>query len=61
VVALLALAGAKLNPEWYEDDEDRRRAATKMRSDPRMLAALRGKIPPSQKAKRKRRREGDFR
>jgi hypothetical protein len=45
VVALLARAGAKLDPQWYEDDEDRRRAATKMRSDPRMLAALRGQMP----------------
>jgi ankyrin repeat protein len=45
VVALLVRAGAKLNPEWYEDDEDRRRAATKMRSDPRMLASLRGEYP----------------
>jgi hypothetical protein len=45
VVALLAQAGAKLDPEWYEDDEDRRRAAERMRSDPRMLAALRGEMP----------------
>jgi ankyrin repeat protein len=44
VVALLVRAGAKLDPQWYEDDEDRRRAATKMRSDPRMLAALRGEM-----------------
>jgi ankyrin repeat protein len=45
VVALLAQAGAKLDPEWYEDDVDRQRAAEKMRSDPRMLAALRGEMP----------------
>lgn len=45
VVALLAQAGAKLDPEWYEDDVDRRRAAERMRSDPRMLAALRGEAP----------------
>jgi hypothetical protein len=45
VVALLAKAGAKLDPEWYEDDVDRRRAAERMRSDPRMLAALRGESP----------------
>ena len=44
VVALLVRAGAKLDPQWYEDDEDRRRAAKKMRSDTRMLAALRGEI-----------------
>jgi len=46
VVSLLVQAGAKVDPQWYEDDEDRRRAATKMRSDPRMLAALRGETPP---------------
>jgi ankyrin repeat protein len=45
VVALLARAGAKLDPQWYEDDEERRRAAKKMRADPRMLAALCGKMP----------------
>jgi ankyrin repeat protein len=44
VVALLAQAGAKPDPESYEDDVDRRRAAERMRSDPRMLAALRGEI-----------------
>jgi ankyrin repeat protein len=46
VVALLVSAGAKLDAQWYDDDEDRRRAATKMRSDPRMLAALGGEMPP---------------
>jgi hypothetical protein len=46
VVALLVRAGAKLDPQWYEDDVDRQRAATKMRSNPRMLAALRGEMPP---------------
>jgi Ankyrin repeats (3 copies) len=45
VVALLAQAGAKLDPEWDEDDVDRLRAAERMRSDPRMLAALRGEAP----------------
>lgn len=45
VVALLARAGAELDPQWYEDNEDRRRAVTKMRSDQRMLAALRGEMP----------------
>jgi hypothetical protein len=44
VVALLARAGAGLDAQWYEDDEDRRRAAMKMRSDSRMLAALRGEM-----------------
>jgi ankyrin repeat protein len=47
VVALLVLAGARFDALWYEDDEDRRRAATKMRSDPHMLAALRGQMPPA--------------
>jgi ankyrin repeat protein len=44
VVALLARAGAKLDPESDEDDEDRRRATERMRSDSRMLAALRGEM-----------------
>jgi hypothetical protein len=47
VVALLVRAGAKLNPQWYENDEDRRRAAKRMQSDPRMQAALRGQIRPT--------------
>jgi ankyrin repeat protein len=45
VVSLLVQAGAKVDPRWFEDDEDRQRAASKMRSDPRMQAALHGKIP----------------
>ena len=44
-VALLVQAGARLNPEWYEDDEDRRRAWEKIRSEPRMLTALGGELP----------------
>jgi hypothetical protein len=44
-VALLAHAGATPDPKWYEDDEDRRRAARRMRSDPRMRATLLGKLP----------------
>jgi ankyrin repeat protein len=43
VVALLIVAGARFDPQWYEGDDDRQRAARKMRSDPRMLAALAGK------------------
>jgi ankyrin repeat protein len=46
VVALLARAGAKLDPQWFEDDIDRQRAAKKIQSDPRMLAALRGQMLP---------------
>src|SRR5881409_820687 len=45
-VVLLVQAGAHLDPQWYEDDEDRRRALTKIQSDTRMLAALRGEMPP---------------
>jgi hypothetical protein len=46
VVALLARAGARLDPEWYKGDEDRERSIEKLRSDPRMLAALRGELFP---------------
>jgi ankyrin repeat protein len=46
VVALLAQAGAKLDTEWYEDNEVHRRAVEEeMLSDPRMQAALRGEMP----------------
>jgi ankyrin repeat protein len=44
VVALLVRAGAKLDPDWYEDDPQRERAIKKMRSDPGMMAALGGEI-----------------
>jgi ankyrin repeat protein len=45
VVALLAQAGAKLDPQqWYNSDEDRPGMLEKIRSDPRMLTALRGEI-----------------
>jgi ankyrin repeat protein len=46
VVALLVRAGAKIDPHWYEDDEDRQQATRKMQSDPRMAAALRGQMSP---------------
>jgi ankyrin repeat protein len=45
VVALLARAGAELDTRWYEDDPERQRALKKTRSDPHMLAALRGEMP----------------
>jgi len=46
VVALLVRAGAKLDSQWFGgEDEDRRRAVLKLRSDPGMLAALRGEMP----------------
>jgi ankyrin repeat protein len=41
-VRLLAGAGASLDAQWYEEDEDRHRAAERARADPRMQAALRG-------------------
>jgi hypothetical protein len=44
VVALLARAGARLEPEWYDGDEERERSVAKLRSDPRMLAALSGDL-----------------
>ena len=44
VVALLAGAGATLDMKWFEENEGRQLAAERMRSDPRMLAALRGKM-----------------
>jgi ankyrin repeat protein len=46
VVALLVRAGARIDPQWYESDIDRQRAARKMQSDPRMVAALSGQMPP---------------
>lgn len=45
VVALLVRAGARLDAQWYEGDEERRRTAGRMRSDSRMLAALRCQMP----------------
>jgi ankyrin repeat protein len=42
VVSLLARAGAKADPRWYDDDVERDRAFKKLQSDPHMLAALRG-------------------
>lgn len=45
VVSLLVRQGAKLDPQWYGGDEEGRRAAARMRSDPHMLVALRGEYP----------------
>jgi ankyrin repeat protein len=42
VVALLARAGASLDMQWFGENESRQLAAERMRSDPRMVAALRG-------------------
>jgi ankyrin repeat protein len=41
-VALLVRAGAKVDPNWYKSDDDPDGAAERIRSDPRMQAALRG-------------------
>ena len=44
-VVLLARSGGKFHEEWFrEDDEERRRAVPRLRSDPRMQAALRGEV-----------------
>ena len=45
VVALLALAGARLDPPSHQGEEDARGAVKKMRSDWRMQAALQGEMP----------------
>lgn len=45
VVAMLARAGAALDPKWYENGSNPQSAAKKMQSDPHMLAALRGQFP----------------
>jgi hypothetical protein len=47
VVALLARASAKRDPQWYEDVIARTRAAKRIQSDPHMLAALRGQMSPT--------------
>ena len=44
-IALLVRAGSKVDPRWFEGDAERERAAGKMRSDPRLVAALRGEMP----------------
>jgi hypothetical protein len=44
-VALLVRAGAGFDSEWLDtDDEERQRTVQKLRSDPRMQAALRGEL-----------------
>ncbi len=45
VIALLARAGAKLDPQqWYDPQEGRSRTMEKIHADLRMLAALRGEM-----------------
>jgi ankyrin repeat protein len=45
-VALLVRAGATIDEAWFDANIERERTAVKMRSDTRMLAALRGATPP---------------
>jgi hypothetical protein len=45
VVALLARAGAQPDPKWLDTNRVWRDLAEKIRSDPRMQAALRGEMP----------------
>jgi ankyrin repeat protein len=45
VVALLAAAGATVDPAWLADPSRERPLVEKVRADARMLAALRGEIP----------------
>jgi ankyrin repeat protein len=57
VVALLVAAGSTVDQEWLQKSEE----ARKVRADPRMLAALSGKLPPMERAKGKRRSQARFR
>src|SRR5437899_576868 len=41
----LIRAGAKLDPQWFENAEGRLRTAKKMRSEPHIQVALRGEMP----------------
>jgi ankyrin repeat protein len=43
-VALLVRAGAKVDPNWYENNDDPGVGAERIRSDPPMQASLRGEI-----------------
>jgi ankyrin repeat protein len=45
-VVLLVRAGSKVDPEWFDRNSERQHAASRMRSDPRMMAALRGETTP---------------
>ena len=57
VVALLVAAGATVDRQWLENDEEGQR----VRADRRMLAALSGTMPRMERANRTRRRMGGFR
>jgi ankyrin repeat protein len=52
VVALLVRSGAKLNPSWFEGDDDRGRATKKIRSDKRMMSALAATFQSGKNAKK---------
>ena len=56
VVSTLVKAGAKLEPELYEADDEGRRAMKQFRSDPRMAAAL-GLKAASRKSTRKKKEQ----
>jgi hypothetical protein len=49
VVALLVAAGAKVDQQWLENEEEGQR----VRADRRMLAALSGTMPRMERVKRK--------
>jgi hypothetical protein len=53
VVARLVAAGATVEPEWLADPDRGMPIGEKVRADRRMLAALGGQAPPSQKPKRR--------
>jgi hypothetical protein len=57
VVACLVAAGATVEPEWLADPNRETPFDDKLRADPRMLAALAGKMHPRQKRMRERRRK----
>jgi ankyrin repeat protein len=46
-IAMLARAGATLDSKWYQTVGKRPAEATKIQSDPQMLAALRGQMTPA--------------
>jgi hypothetical protein len=49
VVARLVAAGATVEPEWLADPDRETPFDDKLHADPRMLAALAGKMPPRQR------------
>jgi hypothetical protein len=45
VVRTLVAGGAKLDPQWFEQDDDRRRLAQAIGSNSKLQAALGGQVP----------------